>query len=53
MAKFNLDQTDQIDEDIQKAMQLANESGDVELMNLIVMFISEIDSLTEEGLQDE
>lgn len=53
MAKFNLDQTDQIDEDIQKAMQLANESGDVRLMNLIVMFISEIDSLTEEGLQDE
>ena len=53
MAKFNLDQTDQIDEDIHKAMQLANESGDVELMNLIVMFISELDSLTEEGLQDE
>ena len=53
IAKFNLGQTDEIDEDIQKAMQLANESGDVELMNLIVMFISEIDSLTEEGLQDE
>ena len=53
MAKFNLGQTDQIDEDIQMAIQLANESGNVELMNLIVMFISEIDSLTEGGLQDE
>ena len=53
MAKFNLDQINQIDEDLQNAMRLANESGDVELMNLIVMFISELDSLTEEGLQDE
>lgn len=53
MAKFNLDQTDQIDEDIQKAMQLANESGDVELINFIMDLISELDSLTAGGEQDE
>ena len=53
IAEFYLGQTDQINEDIQMAMQLANESGDVGLMNLIMGFISEIDKLTEEGLQDE
>ena len=57
MAKFYLgytdEITDEIDEDIKMAMQLAHESGDVGLMNSIMHFVSEIDSLTEEGAQDE
>ena len=56
MAKFNIghtDEIDEIDEDLKVAMQLAHELGDLELMNSIMYFVSEIDSLTEEGLYDE
>ena len=53
MAKFYLGRTDEIDEDIHMAMQLAHESEDLELINFILDLVSEIDSLTAGGSQDE